>query len=275
MAGLLRHLPSCDTIMGNRTAICCGSKPRPRKPSNKAKNLFSSVDLRQATSCPPSPASSYTTFETTRWNSTEIIKQVEACEQDFYALIDRTEATPLPLHAQKPGIQIYGTDTSRGFLMKSVWTSTFSPEVVLAFAQNNFLRLSWDPNLAERRTIGCVTEEIRITYERYKKILGVAQRDMLSAGKMCRLRDGSLLDWSVSVEIAELPVVQDVIRAHLYLGGYHIQATPQGSLIALYNEVNYGGALPNKLLVPMSARTMLSFVQSFNTALAQSNCLAI
>lgn len=155
--------------------------------------------------------------------------------------------------------------------MKSVWTSTFPPETVLAFAQNNSLRLNWDSNLAERRTIGCVTEEIRITYERYRKILGVAQRDMLTAGKTGILVDGSLLDWSVSVEIAEIPVISEVIRAHLYLGGYHIQATPEGSRIALYNEVNYGGALPNKLLVPMSARTMLSFVQSFNTALLQSN----
>lgn len=84
-----------------------------------------------------------------------------------------------------------------------------------------------------------------------------------------------MADVSVSVEIPEMPKVSDLIRAQLYLGGYHIQTSPQGSLIALYNEVNYGGVLPNKLLVPMSARTMLSFVHSFNTALSQSTSLNI
>lgn len=258
--------------MGNSHVPCCGSKPRPRQLPHKAKKQTNRPD--QDRTCPPSPASS-SRSHMTRWNSVQIERQVYACEQEFKALIGSTEASPLPLHAQKPGVCIYGTDTPRGFLMKSVWTSPYAPEAVLAFAQNNFLRLAWDQNLAERRTVGNISTEIRITYERYRKILGVSQRDMLCAGKTCILRDGSLLDVSVSVEIPEMPKVSDLIRAQLYLGGYHIQTSPQGSLVALYNEVNYGGVLPNKLLVPMSARTMLSFVHSFNTALSQSTSLNI
>lgn len=196
---------------------------------------------------------------------------MEACVTEFRSAIRSTEEKPLPLQIQRPGIHIYGTDTKRGFLLKSVWESPYPAETVLAFTQNTALRLTWDVNLAERYAVGNVTEDISISYERYRKILGVAQRDLLSAGKTCKLEDGSILDASVSVEVADIPVNEGIIRAHLYMGGYHIRPTAHGCSISLYNDINYGGALPNKLLVPMSARTMLGFIEAFNTSLAKAS----
>ena len=198
------------------------------------------------------------------------MREVGKCEQEFKALIETTEAKPLPLHVQKSGVSVFGTDTPRGFLMKSVWKCPYSPIVILAFTRNDSLRLSWDPNLAECRSIGFPTEEIEVKYERYKKILAVSQRDLLSAGQICTLPDGSFLDMSVSVEMPEIPPVEGIVRAHLFLGGYHIKACEGGATVALYNEIDYGGALPNKLLVTMSARTLTGFAEAFNTALSQS-----
>jgi len=152
--------------------------------------------------------------------------------------------------------------------MKSVWECPHAPEVVLAFTQNNEVRLTWDPNLAECRHIGDVDAAISLTYERYHKILVVSARDLLSAGKTCPI-DKGLLDVSVSVEIPEIPPIKNVVRARLFVGGYHIVPTEQGSLVTLYNEMDFGGAIPRKLLVLMSARTLTGWVEAFNAAIAK------
>lgn len=254
--------------MGNANVLCCGSKPKRQKYNIKPEVSTAAIDF-QPTARPLSPAVPSASDKSPRWAVSEIVREVKACEQEFKTLIENTEGKQLPLHVQKAGISVFGTETYRGFLMKSVWKCPYSPEVVLAFTRNDSLRLSWDQNLAECRSIGFPTEEIEVKYERYKKIFAVSQRDLVSAGQICTLPDGSLLDMSVSVKIAEIPPIEGIVRAHLFLGGYHIKACEEGATVALYNEINYGGALPNKLLVTMSARTLTGFAEAFNTALAQ------
>ncbi len=246
--------------MGN----CCSSKSKPRRRTSK--------DDSNPTILSPQPvgptASSPLPTEPGR-PASDIERQMEACEQEMKALIATTEANPLPLHAEKPGIRIYGAETGRGFLMKSVWECPYSPEIVLQFTKNYSLRLTWDVNLAECRNVGDVNPDISLKYERYNKILVVSSRDLLTASKVCHL-DNGLLDVSVSVEIPEIPPVKGTIRAHLFIGGYHIVPTAQGSLVTLYNEMDFGGAIPRRLLVMMSARTLTGWVEAFNVGIAKS-----
>jgi hypothetical protein len=254
-------------IMGNANLLCCSSKPKQRKYRTKPSASSTTIEfLPTARAVTPAPA----VTSQSGWDETAILRAVETCEREFTALIATTEEKPLPLHVQKAGVQVFGIETTRGFLMKSVWECPYSPQDVLAFTKNDSLRLSWDPNLAECRIIGLVTSEIEVKYERYKKILAVSQRDLLSAGKSCTLSDGSLLDMSVSVELPAIPPLEGIVRAHLFLGGYHIKASELGARVALYNEINYGGSLPNKLLVTMSARTLTGFAEAFNAGLTKS-----
>ena len=240
--------------MGN----CYGSKHKPKGRLSKGQ--------------PPQPQPAPPTDSTPRpseWPASDIERQIEACELELKTLIATTEANPLPLHAEKPGIRIYGTETGRGFLMKSVWECQFSPQIVLQFTRNHALRLTWDVNLAECRNVSDVNPQISLKYERYNKILVVSARDLLTAGKVCPI-DNGFLDVSVSVTIPEIPPVKGIVRAHLFVGGYHIVPTAQGSLVTLYNEMDFGGAIPRKLLVIMSAKTLTGWVEAFNVAIAQS-----
>ena len=243
--------------MGNR--LCCGGKKTSRsahsRPALEPKNVTM-------------PTASTPRSTVARWDTEEIVRTVDACEQELKELIARTEVSPLPLCSQKPGIHIYGIDTPRGFLMKSVWDCPCPPHTVLAFTRDDATRLTWDPTLAECRQVMDITDEIGVTYERYNKIVIVSARDILSAGKLCSVDDG-LLDVSVSIQMTDFPPVPGVVRAHLYVGGYHIRPTPQGSLVSLYNEMDFGGAIPRKLLVKMSAMTLTGWVTSFNQAIVK------
>jgi len=249
--------------MGNS---CCSSKSRARHKVKRTSSLPTNLPPQQVVVTASTPA--LPEPEQPQWNREEIERIVDACEVELKQLIATTEASPLPLHAQKPGIYIYGIDTARGFLMKSVWECPHPPETVLAFTQDNSFRLTWDPNLAECRHVGDVDAHISLTYERYNKILVVSARDILSAGKTCPI-DIGLLDISVSVEIPEIPAEKGVVRARLFVGGYHILPTAQGSLVTLYNEMDFGGAIPRKLLVMMSARTLTGWVEAFNMGIAK------
>lgn len=241
--------------MGN----CYGSKSKRRIP----KPLSPSRPTDPTDSTPPIPPSM-----PSQWPKSTIERQLEACEQELKALIATTEANPLPLCAEKPAIRIYGTETHRGFLMKSVWDCPFSPQIVLQFTRNYGLRVTWDVNLEECRNVGDVSPDISLKYERYNKILVVSARDLLTASKLCPI-DTGLLDASVSVEIPDIPPVKGIVRAQLFVGGYHIVPTEQGSLVTLYNEMDFGGAIPRRLLVLMSARTLTGWVEAFNVGIAK------
>jgi len=188
---------------------------------------------------------------------------VAACETELKQLI----ATPETFPDQKPGIDIYGKETPRGFLMKSEWECPHSPETVLAFIQNNTLRPIWDPYLAECLSKGLVKDNIQLTYERDNVKFIPSPRDILYAGKVCP-HDNGLLYVKVSVERQDIPLEEGVIRTNLFVGGYHILPTDQGSRVTLYSEMDFGGAVPKEVLVKASAKRLLGWVEAFNEKIA-------
>ena len=190
---------------------------------------------------------------------------VAACETELKQLI----ATPETFPDQKPGIDIYGKETPRGFLMKSEWECPHSPETVLAFIQNNTLRLTWDPNLAECRRVGEVNAQVRLLYECDNEKFVPCPRDFLYAGKTCSY-NGDRLYVKVSVEIAAIPPIPGHVRAHLFVGGYHLRPTAPGTLVTLYSEMDFGGGTPNRLLVKASSTTLKAWIEAFNQGIARS-----
>ena len=204
-----------------------------------------------------------------QWNKEEIERRIDFCEVELKQLIATTETSPLPLCAQKPGISIYGKETARGFLMKSEWECPHSPEAVLAFIQNNTLRLTWDPNLAECRRVGDVNAQVRLLYECDNEQFVPCPRDFLYAGKTCSY-NGDRLYVKVSVEIAAIPPIPGHVRAHLFVGGYHLRPTAPGTLVTLYSEMDFGGGTPNRLLVKASSTTLKAWIEAFNQGIARS-----
>ena len=211
----------------------------------------------------------HTEPEENKWDQEEnktIQSLVAACETELKQLIATPETFPDP-HAYKPGINIYGKETPRGFLMKSEWKCPHSPETVLAFIQNNTLRPIWDPYLAECLSKGLVKDNIQLTYERDNVKFIPSPRDILYAGKVCP-HDNGLLYVKVSVERQDIPLEEGVIRTNLFVGGYHILPTDQGSLVTLYSEMDFGGAVPKEVLVKASAKRLLGWVEAFNEKIA-------
>lgn len=261
--------------MGNQ-ALCCGSKPNKRKKTKELSTRPSEPTPRRSPETPKdfsAAAKSFPPREITTetpcppevpWDTGAILAAVDAAFSELAELTVTSES--MKQHVNKPDMRIYGTETRRGFLMKSCWEVPYPPETVLKFENNNEFRLMWDPNVAELREVGHVTGEVGINYERYKKMMIVSQRDLLTAGRASKFKNG-ILDVSVSVEVKTEPEIRGMVRAQLFVGGYDIQPTETGSSVTLYSEMDFGGSVPKSMLVHMSALTLPGFIKAFREGL--------
>lgn len=191
---------------------------------------------------------------------------LDTCEGELKELITEPEAYFGTQVNKDP--ELWVKETEQGLLMKLRWECPCSPEAVLAFTQNTSIRTSWDPYLAECSDLSDPKANIKLTYELDNVRFIPSPRDLLYAGKTIPCDDG-LLYVQVSAEIPEKPPVKGLVRAQLSIGGYHICPTASGSLVTLYSEMDFGGAVPKEAMIEACKKRRLGWVKAFNLGIAQ------
>ena len=190
----------------------------------------------------------------------ELLKELEvpAAQDPTLELLINTE-----------DFKVFGKDTEHGLMLKTNWTVPYSPDVYISFIRDFEARKRWDRNIEECRKLCYLAPDISINYQRYKKMMVVSKRELLVACRTVPLGD-SVLDVSCSVETEEIPVAEDVVRARLHLGGYHVQPCEAGTKITAISVMDFGGAVPKPVLKRMSAFGLLLFTKALGTALARA-----
>ena len=150
----------------------------------------------------------------------------------------------LELLLDKEGIKILAMDTPEGgTILQTEWVFPFEPKVYIDFSGRHDLRKNWDTNIDQNVKVGDLDFGISITYSLYKKIMMMAQREMLTAHKKFH-ESGIWYDVSTSVELSEYPIKPDIIRAKVFMAGYILEPiqTPSGihTKVTSINHGDYG-----------------------------------
>ena len=172
----------------------------------------------------------------------------------------------LELVVNKDGCKVFSKTISEGFVLRSEWPIKFPPQVYLDFLCNMELRKSWDKNIAEMCLVEQINPEISITYQSYKKILTMSPRDLVLACKRFK-NDQALVDVCSSIDFPACPLKPDHVRATIFLGGYYVVPTSEGSLVTSYTEGSFGGVIPRALVKKFSATNIPTFVKTVSQAL--------
>ena len=202
-----------------------------------------------------------------------LVSQVNNSVDLFFTLIN-TPATADPaleLIVEKQHLRVYGKDTPRGFLLRSEWLMPYRPSEFISFLGDVELRLTWDRKMESVRCLRSILGEYGVYYQTYRKIMLLAQRDLLYVSKTFQSGD-AWVDICTSVDLAEVPGTKDVVRMRLFLGGYFAEPlpVPEGDLISrvvCVSECDFGGSVPRAIVKKVSAITIPSYVKEIEDAL--------
>jgi len=248
--------------MGNKCVgrmTCCFPGGRRRTESREEKKSLQEVKA-EATAITPEVSSP---VKDQGWDLVCINENLSEALAQLLAIAEDSES--IPLIVNKPEVQVYGKDSGRGFLTKTCWTLTHSPAQFLAFLKQSDLRCKWDSNVDQCCSLAQFPNQISISYERYKKVALVSQRDVVIASVTQRCGEG----WAVvctSVSNSH-PTTSGVLRATMHVGGHLLRPVGQDWQVVSVSELDFGGALPVALLVRMSAMAMPGYIKAMQSAL--------
>jgi len=192
----------------------------------------------------------------------------------FFGII-RTPVTSDPelsLVSNKDNLIIHSKDTPRGFLLRSEWLMEFEPSEFIQFLGDVSVRPSWDKKMESVTQVKSIMSEYGVYYQKYKKIMLLAQRDVLYVSKTFQLGT-AWVDICSSVELPEFPPDENgTVRMRLFLGGYYAEplAEPVGVLktkVMCVSECDFGGAVPRAIVKKVSEITIPSYVKEVEVAL--------
>lgn len=197
------------------------------------------------------------------WDLSSISQGLSEALTQLQAIAEDKDS--IPLLVNKPEVQVYGKDSGRGFLTKTCWTLAQPPAQFLAFLSQSDLRSKWDSNVDQCYPLVQLPNQVTVSYERYKKVALVSQRDVVIASlTQCCGDAWAIVSTSVS---SSHPTTSGVLRATMHVGGHWIQPSEQGWEVVSVSELNFGGALPVALLVKMSAMAMPGYIKAMQSAL--------
>lgn len=183
-----------------------------------------------------------------------------------------TSDPELNLISNKGNLIVHSKDTPRGFLLRSEWLMEFEPSEFIQFLGDVELRPNWDKKMESVTQVKSILSEYGVYYQKYKKIMLLAQRDVLYVSKTFQLGT-AWVDICSSIELPEFPPDQnDTVRMRLFLGGYYAEplAVPVGALktkVTCVSECDFGGAVPRAIVKKVSAITIPSYVKEVEDAL--------
>lgn len=183
-----------------------------------------------------------------------------------------TSDPELNLISNKDNLIIHSKDTPRGFLLRSEWLMEFEPSEFIQFLGDVELRPNWDKKMESVTMVKTILSEYGVYYQKYKKIMLLAQRDVLYVSKTFQLGT-AWINICSSIELPEFPPDQnDTVRMRLFLGGYYAEPleVPIGPLktkVTCVSECDFGGAIPRAIVKKVSAITIPSYVKEVENAL--------
>ena len=194
---------------------------------------------------------------------------LNACESEFLLIKDQISSEDCSEILNKGGFKVLGQDCSNGFLLKVEFSSFSSPKSFLAFLKNSELRPKWDKNV-EKIVIIEVSSQVYITYTKFKKILGVSQRDMVIISKEIETGEGMMVV-STSFNHSDFPESQDTTRIKIDIAGYYLKTTEAGSQVFHITQANFGGILPQKFMKNAVAMSMPKFHSEMEAAMKRNS----
>jgi len=237
---------------------CCF--PGRRRAEAREENQSLQVCKAEVTATTPEVSSS---AKYQGWDLPSICQGLSDALTQLLAIAEDTDS--IPLLVNKPEVQVYGKDSGRGFLTKTSWTLAQSPAQFLAFLRESDLRCKWDSNVEQCCALAQLPDQVTVSYERYKKVALVSQRDVVIASMTQRCGDAwAVVSTSVS---SSHPTTSGVLRATMHVGGHWIKPLEQGCEVVSVSELDFGGALPVALLVKMSAMAMPGYIKAMQSAL--------
>ena len=204
----------------------------------------------------------------------QLVVHINSTLDMFFSMI-RTPASSDPSLEQisnKDNLVIYSKDTPRGFLLRSEWLMEFEPAEFIQFLGNVELRVAWDRKMESVTRLKTILSEYGVYYQKYKKVMLLAQRDLLYVSKTFQLGD-AWVDICSSIDLPEFPPDQnDTVRMRVFLGGYYAEplASPSGPLktkVTCVSECDFGGAVPRAIVKKVTAITIPSYVREVEEAL--------
>jgi len=203
-----------------------------------------------------------------------LVSRINSTLDSFFSMI-RTpvDSDPsLELISNKDNVMVHSKDTPRGFLLRSEWLMEFEPGEFIQFLGDVELRRTWDKKMESVTKLKTIMSEYGVYYQKYKKIMLLAQRDLLYVSKTFQMGD-AWVDICSSIELPEFPPdQQDTVRMRVFLGGYYAEplATPSGLLktkVTCVSECDFGGAIPRAIVKKVTAITCPSYVKEVDDAL--------
>jgi START domain len=191
------------------------------------------------------------------------------CESEFSLLISRPLSEDCIEISNKQGFQIYGQDCSNGFLLKVQFTSNFPPKTFLSYLLDTKQRPIWDKNVEKIDSIS-LTPNVHLTYTKFKKILGVSQRDMVIISKTIENNDGILLI-STSHEHPDYPQTKGITRIQIQLAGYYLQPLETGTKVFHVTHADFGGILPQRVMKNAVALSLPKFHAEMEKAMIKNS----
>ena len=203
-----------------------------------------------------------------------LVSHINNTLDNFFSMIRApvSSDSSLELISSKDNLTIYSKDTPRGFLLRSEWLMEFEPAEFIQFLGNVELRKNWDKKMESVTKLQTILSEYGVYYQKYKKIMLLAQRDLLYVSKTFQLGD-AWVDICSSIEMPEFPPDQnDIVRMRVFLGGYYAEplTNPTGPMktkVTCVSECDFGGAIPRAIVKKVTAITIPSYVKEVEDAL--------
>ena len=203
-----------------------------------------------------------------------LVTHINSTLETFFSMINTpvSSDSSLELISNKDNLTIHSKDTPRGFLIRSEWLMDFEPQEFIQFLGNVELRSTWDKKMESVKRLKTIMSEYGVYYQKYKKIMLLAQRDFLYVSKTFQTGN-AWVDICSSIELPEFPPDQnDTVRMRVFLGGYFAEPleTPQGSFrskVTCVSECDFGGAVPRAIVKKVTAITIPSYVKEVEDAL--------
>ena len=104
---------------------------------------------------------------------------------------------------------------------------------------------------------------------KFKKVLGVSQRDLLIITKESEV-SGGILVVSTSYNHHEYPEMPGVTRIQIDLAGYLLKDTDSGSEVFTVTQANFGGIVPHKAMKAIVAATIPRFHSDMQAAMEKN-----
>ena len=202
-----------------------------------------------------------------------LVQQVERAIEVFFDHVSRPAAEDMGLEliVEKENVRVYGRDTSRGFLLRSEWLIAYEPQVFIQFLGDVDLRLKWDKKMESVHRLKTIPPAYGVYYQTYKKIMLLAQRDLLYVSKTFQAGQ-AWVDVCTSIDLDEVGEKKDIVRMKLYLGGYYVESLQPavGRMVArvvCVSECDFGGSVPKAIVKKVSAITIPSYIREVEEAL--------